>query len=151
MLLTDSVSFGQPGGDFSIYILHALEPEGMQMISGRERLDPPKTAILNTLRKNDMAINPVSPNYKRRKTHPHLKRNPCLFREHGDWPVFPGDAQELVENSANGRRFSLEMGCKRVAATRMRLIPVCKPAAAFRTTPHGSAFLRGRPAHSWQR
>jgi hypothetical protein len=33
----------------------------------------------------------------------------------------------------------------------MRLIPVCKSAAAFRTMPQGSAFVPGGAAHYRQR
>src|SRR5436189_5221695 len=150
-LLTNLIRVLHPRGDFRIHLIDALEPEGMKMISRRERFDAPEAAIFNPTREHDMAVDPVSSNNERGKTHPHLKRNPCFFREHGDGPVFSGDAQELVENSANGRRLSFEMGRKRIAATRMGLIPVCKPAAAFQTTPHGSALLRGRVTHSRQR
>src|ERR1044071_6275546 len=123
----------------------------MQMISRRERFDPPEAAILHPTSEHDMAVDPVPSNNKRGKTHPHLKCNPCLFWKHGDWPVFPGDAQQFVENGANGRRFPFEMGRERIAATRMRLVPVCKLAVAFRTTPQGSAFGPGSAAHSRQR
>ena len=118
-LLTNLICLGQPCGHFRIHVINALEPKGMQMISRRERFDAPEAAIFNATREHDMAVDPVSSNNERGKTHPNLKRNPCLFREDDDWPVFPGDPQELVENSANGRRLSFEMGRKRVAATRM--------------------------------
>src|ERR1017187_5766345 len=123
----------------------------MQMISRRERFDAAEAGIYEATREHDMAVYPVSSNDERGKTHPHLKRDPGLLREHGDWPVSPGDAQQLVEDRANRRRLSLEMGGKREAAARMRLIAVCELTAAFRTTPHGSAFVRGSVAHSWQR
>jgi hypothetical protein len=150
VLLTNLISLGQPGGHFRIHIVYALEAEGMQMISPRERFDAPEAAIFNATSEHDMAVDRVPSNNERGKTHPHLKRNPGLFWKHGDWPICPGDMQELVENRANGRRFSFEMGRKRIAATRMRLIPVCKLAAAFRTTPQGSAFVPGGAAHSRQ-
>ena len=118
-LLTNLIRLGQPCGHFGIHLISALEPKRMQMISRRERFGAPEAAIFNATREHDMAIDPVPSNNERGKTHPHLKRNPCLFREDDDWPVFPGDPQELVENSANGRRLSFEMGRKRVAATRM--------------------------------
>jgi hypothetical protein len=121
------------------------------MISRRERFDAAEAGIFEATRKQDMAVDPSPSNYERGQTHPYLKRDPCLLREHGDWPVPPGDAAQPVKNCANYRRISLEMGRKRVAATRVRLIPVCKLAAAFRTTPNGSAFVRGSAAQFWQR
>jgi len=105
-LLTNPICLRQPRGDFRVHVIDALEPEGMQMISRRERFDAAKAGIFEATREHDMAVDPVSSNNERGKTHPHLKRNPCFFWEHGDWPVFSGDAQELVENSANGRRLS---------------------------------------------
>src|SRR5438105_2172169 len=119
-LLTNLICLGQPGGHFGIHVISSLEPKGMQMISRRECFDAPEAAIFNATSEHDMAVDPVPSNNERGKTHPHLKRNPCLFWKHGDWPVFPSDVQELVENGANGRRFSFEMRRERIAATRMR-------------------------------
>jgi hypothetical protein len=150
-LLPNLICLGQPYRHFVIHVIIALEPEGVQMIFRRERFDAVETGIFDSTREHDMAVDPVPSNDECSKTHPHSKRDSCLLREHGDWPVSPGDAQHLVENRADWRRFTLEMGRKRVATTRMRLIPVCKLAAAFRTPLHGSAFVRGNATHFWQR
>ena len=146
-LLTNLICLGQPCGHFGINVINALEPEGVQMIFRRERFDAAEAGIFEATREHDMAVDPIPSNDERSKTHSHLKRDPCLLREHGDWPVSSGDAQHLVENRADWRRFTLEMGRKGVAATRVRLIPVRKLAAAIRAAPHGSAFRRGRAAH----
>src|SRR6266513_122954 len=115
----------------------------MQMISRRERFNAAESRIFQATGQHDMPVDPISSNDERGKTHPHMKRDPGFLREHRDWPVFSRNAQHLVENRTNGRRLSLEMGPKLVAATRVRLIPVCEPAVALPTTPHGSAFMRG--------
>src|SRR2546423_15244033 len=111
-LLTNLICLGQPCGHFRVHVINALEPKGMQMISRREGFDAPEAAILNSTRENDMAVHPVPSNNERGKTHPHLKRNTCLFGEHGDWPVFLGNVLERVDNGANGPRLSLDMDRK---------------------------------------
>jgi hypothetical protein len=146
-LLTNLIGLSQPGRDFLIYIVNALEPEGMQMISRRERLDAAESGIFEATREHDVAIDPVPSDDERGKTHPDMKRYPCFLRKHGDWPASSGNTQEFVEDSANALRLSLEMGCKRRAATRMRLISVRKLATAFRTTPHPAALTPRRAAH----
>lgn len=108
-LLTNLIRLGQPGGDFRIDVIDALEPEGMQVILRREGFDPPEAGIFQATRKHDMAVNPFLSNDERGKTHPDLKRNSGFLWENGDWPVSTGDTQELVENGANDRRLSLEM------------------------------------------
>src|SRR5438552_18432126 len=102
------------------------------MVSWRERFDAAEAGIFEATREHDMAVDPVPSNDERGKTHPHLKRDPCFLREHSDGPISPGHAQYLVEDCADKRGFTLEMGRKRMAATRVRLIAVGKPALAFR-------------------
>src|ERR1700704_4340361 len=112
------------------------------MISRGEGFDAPEAGIFEPAREHDMAIDPVLSNDERGKAHPHLKRDPGLLREHGDGPVFPRAAQQLLEDRADGRRLSLKVGSKRGATAGMRLIPVRKLAAAVRTTPHDRWIVR---------
>ena len=92
-LFADAIRFPEPRCDFIVDFADALEAKGMKMIARRESFDPAKARMFETPREDDMAIHPVLSNDERGKTHPHLKRNPCLLREHGDWPVSPRDAQ----------------------------------------------------------
>ena len=135
-LLTHPIGFGQPGFHLGIDVLHALEPEGVQMISRRERFDAEKTGIFPAAREHNVPIDPVPSNNERGEAHPNLKRNPGLLWEHGDRPVSPGDTEQLVEDRADGRRLSSKMSRERGQAARVRLIAVGKPAAALRATPH---------------
>jgi hypothetical protein len=107
------------------------------MISRRKCFYPAEARIFEATREHDMAIDPVPSNDERGKTHSDVKRNPGFLREHSDGPVFPGDAQDLIEDRSHGRRFSCKMGRKRGASTGVRLISVRELAAAFQTAPHG--------------
>ena len=83
-LLTYSVCFGEPGGDFLIDIVDVLEAKGMKMISRRERFDAAKARVLQATRQNNMALDPISADYKRREAHPNLKSDSGVFGQHGD-------------------------------------------------------------------
>jgi hypothetical protein len=135
-LFAHPISLSKPSFHLGIDVIRALEPEGVQMISRRENLDAAKTGIVQAAREHDVTINPVPSDNERGETHSHLKRNSCFLGEHGDRPVFPGNALQLSENLPDLRRLSLEVRSKRVIAARMGLIPICELAAAFRAPPH---------------
>jgi hypothetical protein len=131
-LLAHSIRFDEPGSDFAIDLIHALEPKCMEMISRRKSLDSPETRVFQAARQDDMAIHPFLANHKRRKTHADLKCDPRLFGQDDDRAVLPGYRKQLVEDDADGGRFTAEMGSERVTAARVRLIPVREcPAAAL--------------------
>lgn len=90
-LLAHQVGLGEPGGDFVIDIINAIEPKCVQMIPRRKSFDAAKSWIFETAREYDVAIHPISPNDKRRETHAHLKCDPRLFGQDGDRPVLHGD------------------------------------------------------------
>ena len=138
-LFAHSIRFGKPSSDFAVHLIDALEPEGMQMISRRERFDAAEAGIFAATREHDMPVDPVSSNDEGGKTHSDLKRDSRFFGEHLDGSVALGDAAQFIEDRADGRRFPGEMGRKRVATARMGLIPVCKLSGAVRATPHRSA------------
>ncbi len=78
-LLAYSVCFGEPGGDFVIDLIDALESKGVKMISRRESFDAPETGIFQATRQDHMPVHPVSPNDERRETHSDLEGNPCFL------------------------------------------------------------------------
>jgi hypothetical protein len=100
-LLTDSVRFSKPGGDFAVDFVDSSETEGVQMISRRESFDTAKARILQPTRQDHMAVQPVSPNDEGRETHPDLERDPRFLRENRDRPVLLRDRQQFVEDGAN--------------------------------------------------
>ena len=108
-LLAHSVSFGEPGGDFVINLIDALETEGVQMISRRESFDPAEARVLQTSRQDDVAVDPILPDDERSETHADLKSDPRLFREDDDGAVLLGDGQQFVEDRAHDRGLAGEM------------------------------------------
>jgi len=78
-LFADAVGLGEPGSDFVIDLIHALETKGVQMISRRERFDSVETRICQATRQHNVAVDPIPANNKRGKTHSHLKCDPGFF------------------------------------------------------------------------
>src|SRR5947207_14196386 len=72
-LLANLICLGQAGGDFRIHVIGALESEGMQMISRRERFDAPEAEIFNATSGHDMAVDPGSSDNERGKIPPASK------------------------------------------------------------------------------
>ena len=92
-LLSYSISFSKPGGNFAINLPHTLEAKGVEMISRREGFDAAEARIFQTPRKHDMAVHPIPPDNKRREAHSHLKGDPRFFGQDGDRPTFSRDGQ----------------------------------------------------------
>jgi hypothetical protein len=152
-LFADSISLGQPRGDFIIHIIGVFESESVKMIPGRESLDAAKTRMLEPSRQNDVAIDPIPQNDKGGEAHAHLERDPRLLGQDRDGAVQFGDATQLVEDRANVPRFSFEMQCERVTTARMRLIAISELPFAIRASPQFGKALPFcptlQPADRW--
>lgn len=144
LLLANSICLRQPGGNFSINLVHASEAKRVEMIPGRKCLNPPKTRVFQPTCEDDMAVHPILPNDKCREAHPHLKGNPRLFRQDSDRSVPFGEQQQSVENSAHGGRLAGKMRGQRIPPARMRLIAIGKLPPADRAAPHRSARAANR-------
>jgi hypothetical protein len=147
-LLADLIGFAKPDGDFVVDLVHALEPECVEMISRRKGFDAAKAGILEPTRQDDMAVHPVSSNDEGGKAHPNLKRDPGFLRQNGYRPVPPGDCEQFVENGADRFRFAFEMRSEGVIPASVGLIAIGESAAALRTTPEGRAPFRCHHAFS---
>jgi hypothetical protein len=78
-LLAYSIGLGEPGGDFVVDFVNALETEGVKVISRRESLDVAKARALQASRENYVAVYPILPDNERGETHSHLERDSRLF------------------------------------------------------------------------
>ena len=134
-LLADLVGLFKPGRDFVIYVIHVLEPKGVEMISRRKSLDAPETRMLEAARQDDMAVHPISANDERSETHPHLKCDPRFLGQDSDRAIFSGDRKQLVEDGAHRDRFAFEMRGQRGTAAGMRLIAIGESTAALWAAP----------------
>ena len=80
-LLANSVGFSEPGGDFVIDLVHALEAKRVQMISRGESFDAAKARVLQASRQDDVAVDPILPDDECGETHPHLESDPRFLRK----------------------------------------------------------------------
>ena len=92
-LLPDSIRFREPGGDFSVDLIDAFEPEGVEMIPRRKSFDAAKARILQAPRENNVAVHPVLANDERGKAHPDLESDPRLLGQDGDRSILLRDRQ----------------------------------------------------------
>ena len=142
-LLADAIGFGKPGGDFAIDFVHTRETEGVKMVTRREGFDAAKARVGQTARQNNVAVDPVFTNDERRKAHPHLKRDPRLFRQDRDRSVLLRDSQQPVENRAHGFRLTGEVRGERITTAGVGLIAIRELPSAIRTAPQGRQPFRG--------
>src|SRR5205085_4110571 len=68
--------------------------------------------------------------------HSHLEGDTSFLRQDRDGAVQFCEVAQLVEDRADGRWLSFEMGSERITAARMRLIAICKLPFAVRASPH---------------
>src|SRR5437763_7127609 len=136
VLLADSISLGQPRGHFVIHFVHAFESKSMEMIPGRKSFDAAETRMLETACQDDVAIDPIPSNDKRGEAHSHLEGDTSFLQQDRDGAVQFCEVAQLVEDRADGRWLSFEMGSERITAARMRLIAICKLPFAVRASPH---------------
>lgn len=134
-LFADPIRLGEPGDDFAIDLFQAFEPEGVKVVPRRKSFDPAKARMFEAPRENDVAVDPVSPNHKRREAHSDLESDPRFLRKHGDRPVLSGDREQFVEDRADFGRLALEMRRERGPAAGVRLITVREPPPAIRAAP----------------
>ena len=83
-LPADSIGFGQPTGNSVVHFIGAFESKSVEMIPGRESFDAAKTQMLETVRQDHVAVDPISPNDKRGEAHPHLERDARLLGQQRD-------------------------------------------------------------------
>jgi|GEM_PF-3820616 len=126
-LLAYLVGLREPGGDFVIDLLDALETKGVQMISRRESFDAAEARVLQASRQDDVAVNPILPDDESCETHANLKGDSHFLWKDDDRSTPLRDRQHFVEDRAQALRLSGEMRRERGAAsTGVRLIPIRK-------------------------
>ncbi len=134
-LRTNIVRLPKPGTKFRVDIRGRRQPEVMDVITRRDRVDAPEARVLQTAREHDMAVEPLPLGRHLRERHPHLERDPRLFRQHDDGTARGGGAPHGVEQHADGGILSTEMMCETVARAGVRLVAVGEAAPARATGP----------------
>jgi hypothetical protein len=141
-LLADLIGFSEPGGDFGVNLRDTLETERVKMISRREGFDATEARVRQTVRQNNVPVDPVSTNDESREAHPNLKCDSRLFRQDRNRSVLLRDGQQPVEDRAHGFRLAGEVRGERVTTAGVRLIAIRELPSAIRTTPQGRQPFR---------
>src|SRR5262245_26905849 len=85
-LLAHRIRLSQPRDESGIDVAAVLEAKRMQMIPRRERLDLPKTSMLQAACNNHVTVEPSLSRRDLGERHADLKGDPCLLRKDDDRP-----------------------------------------------------------------
>jgi hypothetical protein len=80
-LLADCVCLAHPRNERGVDVPGVLEAKRVQVIPRRERLDLPKTSVLQAACENHVAIEPSFSRRDLREGHADLEGDPCLLGE----------------------------------------------------------------------
>ena len=103
--------------------------------------------MLEPPRQYDVPIEPAAARCHLRKRHAHLKCDPRLFREDADRTDILDDADDAVEEGADGRRLVVKVMSEVVLTAGMRLIAVRELAPTVCAFPE--RLTTDRPFHTW--
>ena len=135
LLSADLVGFGQPRAEVLIDVAQLHEPERVQVIARRERLDAAEARVIETSGQHHVPVQPAAPRRHLREGHPHLEGDPRLLRQN----LYRADRSDsghyLPIQRANRRRLAAEVMRERVPAARVRLIAVGEDPPAFAAAP----------------
>ena len=81
LLLPNRVRLARPLGELAVEILNRIEPEGVKVISRRERLDTQEPRMLDPTREHEVTNEITLPNAHRGKRHSDLEGDARLFRK----------------------------------------------------------------------
>ncbi len=135
LLFANGVSLAHPAYEDFVDIRRRLQPERVQMIPGRERLDLPESRMLEPPGEDDMPINPAPPRGELGEGHANLESDSCLLWQHFDLAQRSNDPGRAIVQGSDLRRLSGEMMIEIVRLARVGLIAVGERSPAFGTAP----------------
>src|SRR5262249_29711752 len=91
---------------------------------------------------NDVSVEPALAWHDRGKAHSDLKSDARLFRQDGDGPKLPDQADDAVERQSNVGVAACEVRLQLVVAACVRLVAVRKAALTMRALPHRGSHGR---------
>jgi hypothetical protein len=134
-LPSNLVSLANPLRELIVEIAEALQAKSMEMISGRESFDAPETWMFDAARKNKVADQIISPHGNGDERHPDLERDPGFLGKDLHWTTFPDHRRESVEQFSDLIALADEVCFQADVATRVTLVTIGEPSAAFGTPP----------------
>jgi hypothetical protein len=135
LLPPNLIRFGQPCSELIVYFAGLRQPERVQMVARRERLDPTEAGMLEPSGENEVAIQPVATWSDLRERHAHLECDPRFLGKDPDRAQFFDRGDNSPVECANLGRLAPKMVRQRVPAAGVRLVAIREESAAFRTSP----------------
>jgi hypothetical protein len=108
-LLADGVGLAHPGRELRVDFRQGRDPERVQVIPRRERLDQPEPGVLEAPGQDNVPVDPAAARRHLREGHADLERDPRLL---GDDPnrADRGDGLDnAIEQRTDCGRLSSEM------------------------------------------
>ncbi len=134
-LFSDQIGLRQPGPEIGVDLALLTQTKNVDVVAGRNGLDPAKARMLQSPGEDNMSIQPLLSRCHLREGHPDLKRDPGLF---GQNPHRANGAQrgdDVVIERSNLLRFVAKMIGQLMAAAGVRLIAVREFTSAFWAAP----------------
>jgi hypothetical protein len=134
-LLTNGICLGEPGTQGVIDVIDRGQPEGVQVISRRERLDGTESRVLQPTREHDMAVEPPPPGRQLGERHANLKCDSRLLRQDRHRANRLRHHKHRLEQVAHAGRLVREVMLEVVSAAGVRLVAIREVAAALAAFP----------------
>lgn len=115
-MVPNEIRFSKPGSELCVDFADPRQPERMEVIAGRESLNPSESRVVKTASEDQVAVQPASTRGHLRERHPDLKRDPGLLREDFDGADRTDGGHDGVIQGSNCRRLALEMMGNRITA-----------------------------------
>ncbi len=135
-LLADPVGLGQPGGHLLVGLVQVLQPELVQVVAGREGLDPPEPGVLQPPGQDHVPVHPAAPQGEGGEAHPHLEGDPGLLGQDGDRAVALGQLDQAPEDGHHLGVLAGQVPVQVEGAAGVRLVAVGERPPAARAGPH---------------
>jgi len=135
LLVPYEIGLRQPRAKVGIEVAHLGEPEFVEVIPRRKRLDPAKARVFEASGQDYVPIQPSLPRRDLGERHSHLKRDAGLLGENAHRADCPDGGDHPVKERPNRGRFAAEVMRERVPAAGMRLIPIGELASALLALP----------------
>src|SRR4029453_1553202 len=86
---THAIGLGEPPRHLVVDLLRTLESELVEVVAGGERLNAPKTCVLEPAGENDVCVDPAFPQRHGREAHSQLEGDAGLLGDDDHRPALP--------------------------------------------------------------
>ena len=147
-LFSDQIGLRQPGAEIGVDLTLLTEAKNVDVVAGRNGLDPAKARMLQPPGEDNMSIQPLLSRCHLREGHPDLKRDPGLFGQNPHRADRLQRGDDVVIERSNLPRFVAKMIGQLMTAAGVRLIAVRECTSAFWAAPQCGS--QGRSSRAWR-